>query len=294
MGGFLRTLAKIGLVELDSEEAGEATATVDEMSADEARRIIREAAAVPTTGGPAAGRSSPPTSAVPSAHQREQGAQARTAASGPNAGSTSLVPGPDGGLADDLDPDDLLVTAPTSTTIEEGRPLEALYDEAGIRPSPFPAEKLLRLLDGLMAMDPVTRKTAIKAMDAADDAWTIEDPILDAERKIAVLEAQKGRINGLVQEAEGEAESALAAQAEYQARATEEIRRQIADLEALLQQELEKVAKERAEVTARLQATRQAAQREKKRIDGEVARLGQIGALFSPASQPEPENPGST
>ena len=60
---------------------------------------------------------------------------------------------------------------------------EAVYAQAGVPPSVYPAERLLRLVDGLSAMDPATRLMAIQAMDAADESWTMADPVADAAAK---------------------------------------------------------------------------------------------------------------
>ena len=75
--------------------------------------------------------------------------------------------------------------------IVEDRPFADIFASAQLPPSPFPAERLLRLLDGLRAMDEATRKAAVLAMDAADENWTIADPMMDAQRKIAVLESYR-------------------------------------------------------------------------------------------------------
>ena len=75
------------------------------------------------------------------------------------------------------------------TEITEGKSFDSIFADANLPISPFPAERLLRLLDGLQAMDETTRKAAVKAMDAADDTWAIDDPVLDAQRKVGVLEA---------------------------------------------------------------------------------------------------------
>lgn len=47
--------------------------------------------------------------------------------------------------------------------------LKDIYAEQGVGPALDPAERLLRLVDGLSAMDEATRQMAIKAMDAADE-----------------------------------------------------------------------------------------------------------------------------
>ena len=67
--------------------------------------------------------------------------------------------------------------------------LDAIYAHAGIAPASYHAERLLRLVDGLAAMDPATRLMAIQAMDAADESWTIADPLQDATAKLGALTA---------------------------------------------------------------------------------------------------------
>lgn len=247
MSGFLKTLAKIGLVELD-----EAGAPAADMSEDEARRIIAEAA----------GRSPAPAEVGP----------------------------PELDLGE-VDPPAVM---PIPTSVLEGRPLEEIYAEAEVRSSPFPAEKLLRLLDGLMVMDAASRKTAVQAMDSADDSWTIEDPILDARRKIQALELARQGLQSVAADAAQTAEADLLAHDEYQEKATAEIRGQIAELETLLQKELERVASDRQNVKTQLEATRQAVDRESKRLDAEVTRLRHIEELFasSPAQESDTKEEG--
>lgn len=240
----MRTLAKVGLVELEEDEM-KVVEAAEEMSDDEARRIIAEAS------GRGGGDDTQPAAAARS------------------------EPEP-------------LVELPPATTIEEGQSFEALYQAAGVRPSPFSAEKLLRLLEGLKVMDPASRKTAVRAMDAADDSWTIEDPIIDAQRKVGALEAGKRRLEETVQEVATKGDADLAAQADYETQATAEIRKQIADLEALLQREVQQVAEARAKIQAQVEASRQAAARERARLDAEIERLAEITKLFSSTITSQP------
>ena len=64
-----------------------------------------------------------------------------------------------------------------------GMTLEQVYAAAGVPPCAYPAERLLRLIDGLKAMDEATRRQTIQALDAADDSWSLEDPKRDAAAK---------------------------------------------------------------------------------------------------------------
>ncbi len=167
-----------------------------------------------------------------------------------------------------------------SSTIVEGRPLEEIYAESNISGSPFSAEKLLRVLDGLAAMEPAIRIAAIIAMDAADEAWTLGDPLLDANRKSKVLEQQVTRLDHHYAALRDQAEADLAAQDEYRDNATQTIRTQIAELEEMLQAELDTVSVEKARISSELEAARQAASREAARYRTEIERLSVLPQTF--------------
>lgn len=165
----------------------------------------------------------------------------------------------------------------------EGLSFEQLYREAQVPHSPFPAEKLLKLLDGLRAMDPTTRKAAVMAMDAADDAWTVDDAVLDAERKCRALRAGAERLHANLAQAEEHARRELASLDDYAQKAADTIRKQIAELEQLLQQELESAAQKKAQAQTALHLSREASAREHARFQQEIARLSEIAAIFAPA-----------
>jgi len=170
--------------------------------------------------------------------------------------------------------------------IEEGKALDEIFALANIPPAVFSAEKLLRLLDGLRAMDATTRRAAVLAMDAADDNWMIADPVTDAQRKTAALEAYKQRLTEQV----AGAEQATAARIEEirsgLERASAEIRAQITELERLLEREVAKSAQQTTSLEAGLRATREAAAREQRRMDKEIERLSEIPASFAqPATE---------
>jgi len=165
--------------------------------------------------------------------------------------------------------------------IDEGVALDDIFALAGVSPSPFPAEKLLRLLDGLRAMDPTTRQTAVLAMDAADDTWQISDPVLDAQRKMAALEAYKQRLSAQVATVEQDVSARVVEGKAAVERATAEIRAQISELERLLEREVAKAAQETTGLEAELRATREAAAREVRRMNKEIERFAEIPASFS-------------
>jgi hypothetical protein len=143
-----------------------------------------------------------------------------------------------------------------------GMTLEQVYAAAGVPACAYPAERLLRLLDGLKAMDAVTRRQTIQAIDAADDSWTLDDPKRDAQAKVAAIEAHSASIRSGVAQAEQEAHAQLRAQTQAQEVSVAEIRRQISELEGLLAREIARGAQENAALEASLQATRESANRE--------------------------------
>jgi hypothetical protein len=135
--------------------------------------------------------------------------------------------------------------------------LDPIYASAGVAPSIYPAERLLRLLDGLSAMDEATRLMAIKAMDAADESWSIDDPLADAAVKVEALAAHGAVLQDDLQALERETQARLQALAARQEQVVGDIRKQIAELEALVARELARSAQETATQEANLQTARQ-------------------------------------
>jgi hypothetical protein len=164
--------------------------------------------------------------------------------------------------------------------IVEGRPFEEIYQEYQVPPSPFPAEKLLKLLDGLRAMQPEMRRTAVTAMDSADDSWAIDDAVLDAMRKIKALEAAKQGLAQTAQAAVAGAQADLEDRERSHQEAVAQIRKQIADLEAMLTREIEGAAKDKADIQAAKRATEEAGLRERMRLDTHIQSLREVPDSF--------------
>lgn len=232
MGGFLKALEKVGLVELETSQEtvidAPSTADVDAL-------IARELAA------PAVEIQAPPQAAGPEL--------------------------------------ELVMTAAPGNDIRP-RELEAIFAAAGIPPSPYPAEKMLRLLDGLKAMDMNSRKVAVQAMDAADDAWTIDDAVLDAQRKLAALNAEKQQIAAQAQQIVADNQQLAQARDELQRSRVEALRAQIAELERSMAAEIEQAGADKAACQAAGEGTRLAAQREQARLDVEIQRFATLLDMF--------------
>lgn len=144
----------------------------------------------------------------------------------------------------------------------EGQTLEQVYAAAQVPPCNYPAERLLRLLGGLSAMDEAMRRQTIHAIDAADESWTIDDPLSDAAAKVAAIEQHASGLRSGLGQAEQAAQAELAELRRKQDSAVAEIKRQIADLEGLMAREVTRGAQECAAVEAALQAKREAVSQE--------------------------------
>ncbi|HEY0659968.1 MAG TPA: hypothetical protein VGD21_01380 [Lysobacter sp.] len=184
-------------------------------------------------------------------------------------------------------PAELNAALPDATTapvlpsdIVENRPFEDLYREHQIPPSPYAAEKLLKVLDGLRAMQPEMRRTAVLAIDSADDSWAVEDAVLDAMRKIKVLETAKQGLTQAAQAAVANAQSELEAREQQQQEAITHIRKQIADLEAMLAREVEGATRDKADIQAAKRAAEEACLRERMRIDAQIELLQDVPRNF--------------
>ncbi|WP_395009229.1 hypothetical protein [Undibacterium sp.] len=165
--------------------------------------------------------------------------------------------------------------------VAEGKSFDEIFASAQISESVYPAERLLRLLDGLRAMDAATRIAAVRAMDAADDNWTIADSVLDAQRKIAALESYQKALEGQLAVQQDSVVAEIADMKLAEERAISAIKQQITELEALLAREIGKTAETIAQLEAGRQSAHQTCEREVKRLQLEIERLREIPVQFS-------------
>lgn len=165
---------------------------------------------------------------------------------------------------------------------DDGAPLKLddIYASEGVGASAYPAERLLRLVDGLSAMDEATRQMAIKAMDEADESWTIEDPLADAAAKVRALAAHAERLQLNLQQLERETQAQLDAVRARQEQVVGNIRKQIAELEALASRELTRAADETAIHETSLKSASEQTARELEKITHASQRLQGLSAQF--------------
>lgn len=144
----------------------------------------------------------------------------------------------------------------------EGQTLEQVYAAAQVPPCNYPAERLLRLLGGLSAMDEAMRRQTIHTIDAADESWTIDDPLRDAAAKVTAIEQHASGLRAGLGQAEQEAQAELTELRTRQDSAVADVKRQISDLEGLMAREIARSAQQCAAVEATLQARRETVSQE--------------------------------
>jgi hypothetical protein len=161
---------------------------------------------------------------------------------------------------------------PEATVPSNGTPLKLddIYAKAGVTASLYPAERLLRLIEGLSAMDPGTRLMAIKAMDAADESWTIEDPLADAQTKAQALAMHAELLQLNLQALERDTLARIETMTAKREKVVGDIRQQMAELDALMNREVARAAQDIAGQEAQLQAARE-------HTAGQLASLSQLG-----------------
>ena len=163
-----------------------------------------------------------------------------------------------------------------------GTPLDlnSIYANEGVPPAVYPAERLLRLIDGLSAMDEAVRLTAIKAMDDADESWSIADPVSDANAKSKALAVHAQRLELSLQQLEQETQARVDEIRTRQEQSVGAIRKQIADLEALASRELDRAAKETADYAAMLNQAKEQTARELAEIGRTSTQLQNLATQF--------------
>ncbi len=169
--------------------------------------------------------------------------------------------------------------------VEEGLTFADIYARQRVAEASFPVERLLKLVEGLRALDPTTRRAAIMAMDVADETWSMEQVLADADAKVAALRGHQrqmqGAANGVVQ-ANRERVAALESSRDVR---LAELRQQISALEAQIQDAIGSTAADVAKLQSESESNKAALLRETQRIDAHVLNLQELAAQFRPAAK---------
>lgn len=221
--------------------------------------IIRRAAEAETRGSRAP---APSAKAPPPVPTQKTGAQTGGQATEPPAEQAAALPG-----------------------IEEGLSFADIYARQGLAEAAFPIERLQKLVEGLRTLDPTTRRAAITAMDVADETWSMEQVLADADAKVAALRGHQRHLQGgaeaLVQH-NGERIAALEASRDTR---VADLRRQIAALEAQVQDAIGAAAADVARLHSESESNKAALQRETQRLDAQIAAIADLAAQFRAPAQ---------
>jgi hypothetical protein len=168
---------------------------------------------------------------------------------------------------------------------------EDVFRAAGLGDGPNAAPRLLKLIAGLNMFPREQQLAMVHAMDAADESWSEQEVLADAQQRLRALElhlealgAERQASLGAI-EAEGQ-QTRQAGQA-----VLEEIDRQIAALYARRQQETTETATALATLETRQQETLRSEENARRGIQTVMQALGGLMAFFgvnSPASRRAP------
>jgi hypothetical protein len=175
--------------------------------------------------------------------------------------------------------------APAVAGIEEGLGFADIYARQGLTEAGFPVERLLKLVDGLRALDPTTRRAAITAMDVADETWSMEQVLADADAKVAALRGHQRQMQGTADAVvQSNRERIGALESSRDARLAE-LRQQIAALEAQIQDAVGTTAADVAKLQSESESNKAALLRETQRIDAHILNLDELVAQFRPPAK---------
>lgn len=181
---------------------------------------------------------------------------------------------------------DSVVPAPTVTgDLAENTPLESIYSVFGVATAVFPAEQLLKVLDGMKGMDAASQRTAVNAMAAASNGWTIADVLGDAASKAVALQSHITKLNEAVGAVRNQEQVEKAQLTEQYNALQSTISEQIEQLQQAAtlaqQQQTEKIAA----VEARTSAASSAGARENARLQTEIEKLTSLSRQFDSNQQ---------
>lgn len=164
--------------------------------------------------------------------------------------------------------------------VEEGLSFPDIYARQGLAEAAFPVERLQKLVDGLRTLDPTTRRAAITAMDVADETWSMDQVLADADAKIDALRGHQRHLQAGADALVEHNRERIAALESGRDTRVAELRRQIAALEAQVQDAIGAAAADVARLQSESESNKAALQRETQRLDTQIAGLQDLVAQF--------------
>lgn len=175
---------------------------------------------------------------------------------------------------------------PESTVaIEEGLEFADIYARQGVAVAPFPVERLMKLVEGLRTLDPTTRRAAITAMDVADETWSMDHVLADADAKVLALRGHQQALKAIAENIAQSNRERIATLETDRDGAVAALREQIAALEAQIQEAVGSTAAEVAKLQSQSESAKAALQRETLRIDATILNLEELVGQFRPGAK---------
>lgn len=172
--------------------------------------------------------------------------------------------------------------AADSIGVEEGLTFADIYARQSVAEAQFPVERLLKLVEGLRALDPTTRRAAIMAMDIADETWSMDQVLADADAKVAALRGHQRQMQGAAEGVVQANRERVAALESSRDGRLADLRQQIAALEAQIQDVVGTTAADVAKLQSESESNKAALLRETQRIDAHILNLQELVAQFRP------------
>jgi hypothetical protein len=179
-------------------------------------------------------------------------------------------------------PADAASAAADAVGVEEGLSFVDIYGRQNVAEASFPVERLLKLVEGLRALDPTTRRAAIMAMDVADETWSMDQVLADADAKLAALRGHQRQMQQAADSVVQANRERVAALESSRDTRVGELRQQIATLEAQIHDAIGTTAADVAKLQSESESNKAALLRETQRIDAHSLNLQELVAQFRP------------
>lgn len=124
--------------------------------------------------------------------------------------------------------------------IREPIKIEEVFSQANLPQVKFPAEKLLKMLDGMSSLTAETQRISVQAMAAAGD-WTVDEVVADAAAKLKIIDKTIEEFGESSTALDAKTLEDIAHENKCLAEATKIIQEEIQKLEVRLQDEMKSV-----------------------------------------------------
>jgi hypothetical protein len=172
-------------------------------------------------------------------------------------------------------------TAPTTSASAMAMDADEVYASAGIAEGPNSSQRLLKIISSLSMFPREQQALMVRAMDAADDAWSEKEVLGDARRRQSILRSHLQAIDTERKEKlDAVAARIDAAQADGKRR-LEDIDGQISELQKLRQEAVAATASALTEFEMEKKQTEEAAEKARRSITAGVNALSDLITFFT-------------